>query len=73
MRWYVVSTGTGLRCEEHRYEPDNAVGGPYRDGGIAAAAMREMARRDDLVRIISYGVIAATMIGMGAAVIGWAW
>jgi hypothetical protein len=73
MWWWVVSTGTGMRCEQHVYEPDNAVAGPYLNGDIASHAMGEMARRDDLVRVISYAVIAATMVGMGAAVIGWAW
>ena len=36
----------GLRCEEHRFEPDNSLAGPYKTGDIAAIAMQRMIERD---------------------------
>ena len=55
----------GLRCEQHAWEPDNALAGPYRTGDIAAIAMRQMIERDrweHRLAWVAIGVVAAFVV-----------
>ena len=65
--WYVVGSLTGLRCEEHMWEPDNALSGPFKTGDIAAIAMRRMIERDR-GEMIAGGFLA---IGISAVFVCW--
>ena len=73
--WYVVGSLTGLRCEEHQWQPDNALSGPYKTGDIAAIAMRRMIERDRwemLVARVIIGGFAVTFAGwLVWTVAGW--
>jgi len=67
MKWYVVGTITGLRCEEHAWEPDNAISGPYKDADIAVLAMRRIIQRDRGVLITAWVLLG----GFVLTVAGW--
>ena len=67
MNWYVVGSLTGLRCEEHQWEPDNALAGPFKTGDIAAIAMQRMIERDRW-EMIAGGFLA---IGISAVFVCW--
>ena len=75
MNWYVVGTMTGLRCEEHLYEPDNSLSGPYRTGDIAAIAMRRIIERDRWEMLVARVVIGGFAVTLGGwlvwTVAGW--
>ena len=66
-RWYVVGTLTGLRCEEHFFEPDNALCGPFRTGDIAAIAMQRMIELDRWEMLVGWIVIG----GFSLTFAGW--
>ena len=74
MNWYVVGSLSGLRCEQHMFEPDNALSGPYKSGDIAAIAMRRMIERDRwellIARICVGGFVALSLAMFGWWVIG---
>jgi hypothetical protein len=74
LNWYVVASMTGLRCEQHMYEPDNALSGPFKSGDIAAIAMRRMVERDRwemlIARIVVGGFVALSLAMFGWWVIG---
>jgi len=55
--WYVVGTMTGLRCEEHVWEPDNALCGPYKTADIAVKAMQRVIERDRWEMVVGWSVI----------------
>jgi hypothetical protein len=65
--WWVVGTLTGLRCEEHMWEPDNAISGPYKNADVAVLAMRRIIERDRGM-MIAAGVV---MVGFIITVAGW--
>ena len=65
--WFVVGSMTGLRCEEHLYEPDNSLSGPYRTADIAVKAMKRMIERDRWEMLAGWVVIA----GFSVTVTGW--
>jgi hypothetical protein len=72
--WWVVGTLSGVRCEEHLWEPDNALSGPYKSGDIAAIAMRRMVERDRwemlIARLVVGGFVALSLVMAGWWVIG---
>ena len=63
--WWVVGSMGGLRCEQHPWEPDNALAGPYKTGEIAAIAMHKMIERDrweHRLAWIALGVVVAFVV-----------
>jgi len=67
MRWWVVGTITGLRCEQHYREPDNAISGPYKDADVAVLAMRRIIQRDRGMMITAWVLLG----GFALTVAGW--
>ena len=65
--WWVVGSMGGLRCEQHAWEPDNSLAGPFKTGDIAAIAMQRMIERDRWEMIAGWVVI----VGFSVTVTGW--